>query len=637
MLTIFLVIFGVIGLFLNWPILNEGVFKLFTSPLNMDQITLSFTQSSMGIFRGDGLLVVFTALVILITAFRHTTKTIINLRIFLLALNTAVLAAELFSVIKYAYPFYAYAGLLYSLVFLLLAFTAAVFRIGSIKSFNSTLMGAPMSESQVFSQSVSRLMGNITTNPGVRIKAADNIQPEFKKGEIKDFEVDEIRIGRDPQWANLLVGEEWDAVSGQHGILRAIGETIFFELLAGHYAFAVNGTPFKKSTEIKNNSEITLISGLGPKFTIERYDKNYSLIHPRTMVRAGEIARDEFKKLQSTFKILLLMAFLALPLLWFLLQVQKSGWENHLSGIKNKNEELNRQLMEQDKRIQASAGETVKKQTEIKALKKRIDELAKAGKTKEDQLQTALEKYRSMGGGESSGKAAPGIEGLDEFARVINIKFCTQRIGILFPFITVFQDGRSATGSAFFAKGTKGEPYILAEMAAVNRKNNSGKTYLFLYTGTWNNFADFYKAIKENRYSEQQLRDELKRFASISTVMEIQGQRWQSLNSSSPGKIAAVRIDSFPAYLRDDIPALDPRVELYDRAIFLGFREGRKFYSTGLVQDIAQNYIRTGNTAAANNDGGLLLKVLKEGRYAVIGILEPGGGKTGAKESFLKF
>lgn len=634
MLTIFLVIFGVIGLFLNWPILNEGFFKLITTPFNIDFITLSFKQYSMGIFRIDGLIVVGTSFIVLITAFLHTTKTVINLRIFLLALNSAVLSAELFSVIKLDFPFYSYPGLLYSLVFLLLAFTAAVFRIGSLKSFKSTFIGKPMSESQVFSKSIGNLIGNITTSQGVRIIAEDNIQPEFKKGEIKEYEVEEIRIGRDPGWANLVIGNEWEAVSGKHGILRVIGETTFFEPLSDHYSFAVNGTPCKKSTELKNNSELTLVSGYGPKLTIERYAKNHSLLHPRTMVRAGEIARDEFKRLQTTFKVLLVLAFLALPLLWFFLHIQKSGWENYMAEVKNKNETLNRQLQEQGELIRKSEAETGKQQSEIYKLRKTITQLQKEGKTKEKQLAAAMRKYRDMGGEESEAATA---EGLENFARVVDVKFCMQRTGILFPYITIFNNGQIKTGGAFFARGKNGAPYILTERVKVYQKKNPGKSYFFPYTSTWNNFAAFYQKLKQNNFRDKRIKNELNNFLRINNVMEIPSQRWESINVANKSHIAAVRVDDFPAYLRNDIPQIESRVSMFDKIICLGFREGRKFYSYGLVQNIDRNLIQTGDKIALKNDSGLLLKVLKEGRYAVVGI--PGTVSTGSssKQVFFKF
>lgn len=633
MLTIFLVIFGVIGLFLNWPVLNEGIFKLFTSPLNIDQVVLIFKNYSMGLFRIDGLIVLFSSFLILITVFFHTTKTVINLRIFLLALNSAILSAEIFSVIKLDFPFYAYTGLLYSLFFLLLAFTAAVFRIGSLKSFKSTFIGKPVSESQVFSQSISRLIGNIAVSRGVRIRAGDNIAAGFNKGEIKEFDVGEIKIGRDKEWANLVIGDEWEAVSGKHCILRIIGETIFIQPLTEHYSYALDGIPSKKSAEIKDNAEITLVSGFGPKLKIEGFAKNHSLLHPRTMVRAGEIARDEIKKLHTTFKVLLFMAFLALPLLWFLLGIQKSGWENYIGQINSSKEELNRQLKDKADQIRKSEGDTEKQQAEINKLKRTITQLQKEGETKEKQVEAALRQYHERGrkeGGQSL------LQGLEEFAKVVDVKFCTQRIGIIFPLITVFKNGQIAVGSAFFAKGLKGEPYILTERDKVYQRKNPGTSYLFLYTRTWSNFAAFYEKLKTGNYTGKKKQKELATFLNINNVMEIPGKRWENLNLTNDNKIAAVSIDGFPEYLRDDVPAIDRRIAILDKVIFVGFRQGRKLYSSGLVKNIDASFIRTGNKMSGNNDGGILLKVLRDGRYSLIGILES-EGRAKSKQVFYRF
>ncbi len=86
MLTIFLVIFSVVGLFLNWPIIDHdisgGLFTIFTTPLDLDTLISGFKSYSMGLLRPDGLVLALTAILMLLTAFVHTSRFIINLRIF---------------------------------------------------------------------------------------------------------------------------------------------------------------------------------------------------------------------------------------------------------------------------------------------------------------------------------------------------------------------------------------------------------------------------------------------------------------------------------------------------------------------------------------------------------------------------
>jgi hypothetical protein len=620
MLSIFFVIFGSIGIFLNWPIIKKGILEQLTTPWDVNSLTYALGEYRPGFSRLDGDIVAVISVIILIFAFMRTTKILLNLKTMMLAVIAAILSAEIFYALSHGLPLYSYTGLLYSTIFYLFAFISSIFRIGSMKSLNSTFMGKPMSESKVFSQTFSSVLSHASTFLKIKLTPQDNIKPGWEKGEEREFEGSEIRIGRDESWANLVIGNEWNSVSGKHGILRIIGKSILYEPVSSHYSFAVDGTPYTEAKELPDNSILTLVSGYGPGLKTACSSDVHSVLHPQTMRRAGEIAVDEFKKLQSTFKILIIMVLLGLPLLWIFLGLQEKFLSHYITGIENRNKQLNQELKTKSQEIARLDKDKKNAQIQMRRFKQRIEGLKKEGKSKERELRKKIdefERFKNRVMKENVSKE------LGHIAKIINIKFCSQRVAVYFPVVTFFTDGDIVLGTGFFAKKGKGEVSLVNEKNLVfdDKEKRWGESYFFIYPHTWDPFSQYYKMIKEKKISNETFHQELIKFSRLHNLMIVSGSQWTEMNSRiETNGIVKTDIKDFPDYLFGDVPEIDYRVSILDMIIFYGFQEGNRFYSPGIVSDSSESTIEASISTSPGSARGLLVKVLEDGNYSVIGI-----------------
>jgi hypothetical protein len=151
----------------------------------------------------------------------------------------------------------------------------------------------------------------------VRVYSTGRERPEvFNEGK-------DIRIGRDPQWAEYVIPPDWKMVSNRHAILRQVGNSLFYEPVARHYPFLVNQQSRTSSVEIRDGDRIHPVSGCELALKIEFQQERKPLLHQRNITHAAAIARDEYRKLGFTLKSLVVLLLLAVPLLVFMLQMQR--------------------------------------------------------------------------------------------------------------------------------------------------------------------------------------------------------------------------------------------------------------------------------------------------------------------------
>ena len=134
MLAVFFVFLGTIGIFLNWPIISQGVFTQLTHPAVTNPLALSFYKFSQGFTRPDGKIIIIITIVIILSAFLRTTKTLLNLRSIILAAVSAMLTGEVLIVLGSDYPLYSFTGLIFTAVFFILSFVVTLLKIGSTRS-----------------------------------------------------------------------------------------------------------------------------------------------------------------------------------------------------------------------------------------------------------------------------------------------------------------------------------------------------------------------------------------------------------------------------------------------------------------------------------------------------------------------
>ncbi|MCK4944631.1 MAG: hypothetical protein KAS65_13695, partial [Candidatus Aminicenantes bacterium] len=359
---------------------------------------------------------------------------------------------------------------------------------------------------------------------------------------------------------------------------------------------------------------------------------------PKTMFRAGEIARDEFKRLQSTFKILIVLVILALPLLWIFTGVQKKVMGDYIDGIKKQNQDFTLELKGKMDRIGELDLENQDNQKEINRLKNRISQLKHYGAGSGEELgnsQSQIEKIKKRA-------ADTKISGqIKRLAKTIDIKLSSQRISVYFPCLTFFGERRARSGSGFFVKGRGGSIFLVTEKEMVmgNSSRKNTRTYLFVYPDSWKVFQQYHSTLIQRRQSVTVLHQQLKKKSSRYNLMVLDGRKWRSFGREFSGNaIVAASIKNFPDYLLPYVPKADSAVSRSDRVIVYGFQSGKKIYSVGNIIKIASNMVRVQPAVRMKVSGGLLLKVLPNGNYAAVGVVHSGGGKgPGSGISFLRF
>lgn len=391
MLAVFLVIIGVIGIILNWPIITDGFFALATSYTTNVQTPSVFSEKfSPGFTRFDGVILLIVSVILVITLFLHTTKKLIVIRTLILSLVNAFLLAELYiAAIKNGLPFYSYSGLLFSSVFFMASFFASFLKYGSTKSLKSTQLGIPTSETQTLRQTMKDTLQTAKSSFTIKLTALDDINNEWKKGVTKEFTDIELKFGRDSEWANVIIGPDWGAVSKKHGILKVIRNTLYYEPIAKNYSYAVNDKPNEIAAEISNNSIISLVSGFGPKIKVEYESRQLSILNRKTFLKAGEIARQEFKKLQTTLKMFVVLAILGIPLLGVSAKIQHFAWMNHLNKLDIEKKKISKKWNE-------AKSELKKKTSELETEKSKVERLKNEAMQISSKLNQTEQKLKEM-------------------------------------------------------------------------------------------------------------------------------------------------------------------------------------------------------------------------------------------------
>ena len=638
MLSLFFVIFGSIGIFLNWPIINKGFFFLLTKPWNEIHLIDALNQYSSGFSRPDGSVIIALSLLLLLTAFMRTSKALLNTRIIVLAVISAIISAELFTVVQLGYSFYHYLGLLYSTIFFLMAFVSAIFRFGSMKSLNSTFMGKPMSESQVFSQTFSQMMGQVARSPVIQITADDDMSEQWAKGAEKKFFASEVKLGRDEQWADVRIGSDWGTVSGRHGIIRIIGNAMIYEPVSGHYAFGVDGKPFTSPKEIPSQSRLSLVSGSGPNLKVAYEFQKKSMVHPRTMLKVGEIARDEFKNLQTTFKILVVMVILGLPLLWWFSAIQKKEMNNYIGQIRKQNHEFTIEIKEKIERINQLDRESQKNGQEISRLKSKINQLNQQDISNSEEIRSSRNRIDFLRKKVNPGRINREIE---KIAKIIDINMSSQRISVYFPFFSFTGNEMVKNGTALFIKNKNGKFFIATDMSGVmpEKTSRNATTFFFIYPDSWGTFSEYLSGIQKGKTTIAALRNDLKKNQARYNLMVIEGRTWGPYGSGTGNNtIIMAPVKNLPDYLAPYVPMFGGPASPSDRVIVYGFSSGKKIYLPAQLVNQSGPVVRTRAGSKIRFAGAFLIKVLPDGRYSLIGISHSPQTGTGSRQyHFLSF
>jgi hypothetical protein len=539
----------------------------------------------------------------------------------------AIISAEIFMVLIHDYPLSSYTGTLYSLIFYFMSFAASIFRFGSVKSLNSTFMGRPLSESQAFSQTFGSFLGQVSAAVKAKFTAEDEIGRGWNKGEEREFDSNEIRIGREADWANLVVGEEWPSVSNRHGVIRVIGKTLLYEPVSDYYSFSINGKPSKESKELPDQSVLSLVSGHGPRLGVNYVTASRSLFHPKTMGRVGEITGDEFKKLRFTFKIMVIMTLLALPLLWGFKGLQDRYLDDHIKREKIQKAKFVKKKSEEADKLRRKQDET---QAQVQSLKKNAARLERQNLQKDKELAEKSSELEMLKRPPLPGKEQRKLE---LAAKIIDTRFCSQRTNVYFPFVTCFEKGRCAKGTGFFAREQNGKVYLitLKDLVFDTKNGKWGDSFFFIYRDTWEQFLSCCERVKNPEHGEQEFSKDIGKFSELYQVLYISQSGWREKKIDiEAGGFIKMEMEDFPEYLVNDTPVIGGQCSVSDKIAFFGCSRENKFYSPGIIRKINGGYIHIQADTKNSFPGGPLLKILPNGGYTVIGIFQ-------SKNQFMKF
>ncbi len=318
MLAVIAAIISAFGMLLNWPRFSGGLLAIFASDLSDSAIIFG-----PGYDASEGKIVLAIALFMAVTFFLRPSSLLLKARSILLALAVAFLMLLTFYALKTHCPFYSYSGLIFSLILLFLAWFFSVMRIGAITPMPGN--SQPITASRISMQLKSVFAGKIPGNQAKKlyVTALDDLNENWPKETTKAFTKREITFGRDKEWAEVPVGEIWGAVSNRHGKARIIGNSIFYEPIASHYAFALDNSPIRKAKEISQGTVLSLVSGLGPRVKLELKEGGQNGDIIPEVERKNEIKDDYSRLMRSTWRQLLILALLSLLLFGIFLVAQR--------------------------------------------------------------------------------------------------------------------------------------------------------------------------------------------------------------------------------------------------------------------------------------------------------------------------
>ena len=325
MIALFFIMIASLGLMLNWPAIDRALFAVLTRPVIPSAFLISPDHFSPGLLRPDGLLLLTVVFIFILASFRHTTRVILRLRGYSLLVINGLLGVEMVMSLSSRIPFFQFTGLIYSLLFTLIALIASLIRIGSQKSLQSYLVSDSRPESQVFSRTFSSFFPGGGTNK-IQIRASDGDQTAVFS------ETDSIKIGREAGWADLLVDPKWNRVSNRHGIIRVVGNSLFYEPLAEHYPYEINGIPQGTAAELQDGDRLSPVTGVELFFSIRKVREIRTADRHRLPNPKVRVLKDEYRKLGFTMKLFVILLLLALPLLFGMIRFQQEGQQNWNQG-----------------------------------------------------------------------------------------------------------------------------------------------------------------------------------------------------------------------------------------------------------------------------------------------------------------
>jgi len=661
MLGIFLVIVSCIGLLLSWPMLH-GALGWFTAPVGGTALTaIGGEFAAAGYSRPDGIFLAVFAIAMVATLFLSTKPWLIVARSLALSIVTALLGAELAAALMANSPRppgYSLVGLGFTVCFLFAAFLASTLKLGSNRSLVSTLGGTPMSESQTLAQGVKSTLQMARTQLTVRLTALDQISSDFPSGKTIELAGPEVNLGRDDGgWAHLRIGARWPQVSRKHlTLLQAAGNMLLAQPVARSYSYAINGKPHTMPSEIPSGAELSLVSGAGPRFKVEYTARQLPVLSSHAIAGASRVAAEEFKRMQRTMKIFVLLALLGLPLsgtaiFWERLEREEARAEQQRrleakqKELSDAREELSKAAAKAEQAIKdLQALETAKRQKEaaLKEMQERqaaliaentatlrekeaLQSEIEAARQKVQDLQSEVAKARESGDIQSFMKKA------DDLAKKLDALLRPEDdFGVVFPVMSVRGDSKptiAESGSGFLFRDSQDRCFFAT---AVHVIPESDDTLVAIgieppWTRKAQQFVEKYESIWEDNMNKP---ESIAKKAADAGILVLPAKAWERTIVANGDGLAYVEIsgDVKNTLLKRALPvsALSEPNEAIGIFGYPAYGEGTPVasYSVGVVVSVEEEALLIRGVSMGGFSGSPVLTLgVNGGKSSVVGVL----------------
>jgi hypothetical protein len=665
MLGIFLVIVSCIGLLLSWPMLH-GALGWFTAPVGGAALTaIGGEFAAAGYSRPDGIFLAVFAIAMIATLFISTKPWLIVARSLALSIVTALLGAELAAALMANSPrppAYSLVGLGFTVCFLIAAFLASTLKLGSNRSLVSTLGGAPMSESQTLAQGVKSTLQMARTQLTVRLTALDQISSDFPSGKTIELAGPEVNLGRDDGgWAHLRIGARWPQVSRKHlTLLQAAGNMLLAQPVARSYSYAINGKPHTMPSEIPSGAELSLVSGAGPRFKVEYTARQLPALSSHAIAGASRVAAEEFKRMQRTMMIFVLLALLGLPLSGTAIfwerqereearaeqqrkleakQKELAGAREELSKAAAKAEQANKDLQALEtakrqkevalKEMQERQAALIAEKTATLREKEALQSEIEVARQKIQDLQSEVAKARESGDIQSFMKKA------DDLAKKLDALLRPEDdFGVVFPVMSVegvdSKHVNVGSGSGFLFRDSQGRCFFAT---AVHVIPENGDTLVAIgirppWTREAQQFAEKYESIWEDNMNKP---ESIAKKAADAGILVLPAKDWERTIVADGDGLAYVEIsgDLKKTVLKRALPvsALSEPNEAIGIFGYPAYGEGEKAapvasYSVGVVVSVEEETLLIRGASMGGFSGSPVLTLgVNGGQASVVGVL----------------
>ena len=428
MIAVIAVLLALMGIFGTWPVIEHGFWAKVTGFGYLKGIESELHTRIGAYFAPDGWILIVSGIILLGMMFMITTPTLLKIRRGVIGVVWGFFALELLNTIATPLKMDSYAGLIYTVIMLSIAFALSFTQWGSKSALVSSMQGMPTSELDVAKKTITEFIKGATQGHTWKVSYKDDQEASPVTKEISGAGI--LKIGRDANWANLVISSDKTYVSRRHATLTPQPNGVIIRFIDAKFSMMVNGQLHKPDErmflENQFNLDVELVAGWGPYLKLEVVPVRKSILHPQSVKNVSDQVLQRYKSARLQIKAaLILILFSLLGVGNF--SMMATGRMEALYNLK-KQELLKTegQLKKLKGQFQEKLAELAELQNNLKQLQQKKAELEKKffeekGKKEElkkqlDSLQAQLEKTKEK---LEKGNTRANVQALEEQVRAL--------------------------------------------------------------------------------------------------------------------------------------------------------------------------------------------------------------------------